>query len=259
MSSTPNRSRKSCSNSFLQPASLARRLIPQRELQTDRAITAQALPVHGGYFTPCGNLAADDVAVQRARRWDRVCQRATETLVDPMSFHNEADGVKMPTDTSQQSARAQNSGTPRISTIGDDLTIIGNVTSKGELHLDGQVQGDVHCVALVLGENSNVEGNVTADDVVIRGRLIGSVRALRVTLQSESHVEGDLFHKSLAVEQGAHFEGKSRPSEERLSPRQEAPSEGATAKIQPAPERSEQRRDEPARGFIRSLPESRSA
>src|SRR4249919_1207674 len=94
------------------------------------------------------------------------------------------------------SAADQDSGPLSVSTIGGDLKIIGNVTSKGEIHLDGHVQGDVHCVALFLGENSSIEGNVIADDVVIRGRLIGSVRALRVTLQSTSHVEGDLIHQS---------------------------------------------------------------
>jgi cytoskeletal protein CcmA (bactofilin family) len=71
------------------------------------------------------------------------------------------------------------------------------VTSRGELHLDGQVLGDVHCVALVLGENAQLEGNVIAEDVMVRGRLIGSVRALRVSLQ---YVEGNLFHKSLCLE-----------------------------------------------------------
>ena len=83
------------------------------------------------------------------------------------------------------SARAQNSNPLSISTIGEDLTITGNVTSKGELHLDGQVQGDVHCVTLVLGENAQLEGSVVAEDVMVRGRLIGSVRALRVMLQSQ--------------------------------------------------------------------------
>ena len=93
------------------------------------------------------------------------------------------------------SARAQDSNPLSISIIGEDLTITGNVTSKGALHLDGQVQGDVHCVALVLSENGQLEGSVVAEDVMVRGRLIGSVRALRVTLQSKSHVEGNLFHK----------------------------------------------------------------
>src|SRR3974390_673824 len=40
-----------------------------------------------------------------------------------------------------------------VSNIGGDLTIVGNVTSKGEINLDGHVRGDIHCVALVLGEN----------------------------------------------------------------------------------------------------------
>src|SRR5512132_3909827 len=106
------------------------------------------------------------------------------------------------------SARAQGSGSLSVSTIGEGLTITGNVTSKGALHLDGRVQGDVHCVALVLGENAQLEGNVTAEEVMVRGRLIGSVRALRVMLQSTAHVEGNLFHKSLALEQGTHFEGR---------------------------------------------------
>jgi cytoskeletal protein CcmA (bactofilin family) len=97
------------------------------------------------------------------------------------------------------SARAQDSNPLSISTISEDLTITGNVTSKGALHLDGQVQGDVHCVALVLGENAQLEGSVVAEDVMVRGRLIGSVHALRVTLQSKSHVEGNLFYKILSI------------------------------------------------------------
>src|SRR6516162_498618 len=115
------------------------------------------------------------------------------------------------------SSHAKDSGTLSVSTIDGDLTITGNVTSKGEIQLDGHVQGDIHCVALVLGEDANVEGNVTADDVVIRGRLTGSIRALRVTLQSTSRIEGDITHQSLAVEQGAYFEGRSSHSEDLLS------------------------------------------
>ena len=103
------------------------------------------------------------------------------------------------------------------STIGEDLQITGNVSSKGEIHLDGEVIGDVSCVALVLGESGKLEGNVIADDVVIRGRLVGSIRALRVTLQAMSHVEGDVYHQSLAIEQGAFFEGKSRRSDDPLA------------------------------------------
>jgi cytoskeletal protein CcmA (bactofilin family) len=162
-------------------------------------------------------------------------------------------------DTSEQSTRAWDSSALSISTIGEGLTITGNVTSKGKLQIDGHVQGDVLCASLVLGENSQFEGGVVADDVVVRGRLIGSIRAQRVTLQSTSHVEGDLVHKSLAVEQGAYFEGESRHPEDPLSPSQEIPVERAAARPQPAAEHPDSVGDKPAKGFIRSLPKSRSA
>jgi cytoskeletal protein CcmA (bactofilin family) len=43
---------------------------------------------------------------------------------------------------------------------------------------------------------------------------MGSVRGKKVVLQSSSHVEGDIYHTALAIEQGAFFEGKSRRSED---------------------------------------------
>ena len=103
------------------------------------------------------------------------------------------------------------------SIIGEDLTIIGNVTSKGEIQVDGEIQGDIHCGSLLLGDRSQVVGSVIAEDVVVRGRVVGSIRGLRVTLQAQSHVEGDIFHQSLAIEQGAYFEGKSRRSDDPLA------------------------------------------
>lgn len=103
------------------------------------------------------------------------------------------------------------------SIIGEDLTVVGNVSSKGEIQVDGQIQGDVQCGSLLLGDKSQITGGVIAEDVVVRGHVIGSIRGLRVTLQSQSHVEGDIYHQSLAIEQGAYFEGKSRRSDDPLS------------------------------------------
>lgn len=103
------------------------------------------------------------------------------------------------------------------SIIGEDLTVNGNVLSKGEVQVDGEIKGDVHCSSLIVGEKAQITGGIVAEDVVVRGRVMGSVRGNRVTLQATSHVEGDVFHKSLAIEQGAFFEGKSRRSEDPIA------------------------------------------
>jgi cytoskeletal protein CcmA (bactofilin family) len=103
------------------------------------------------------------------------------------------------------------------SIIGEDLTIRGNITCKGEIQVDGEIEGDIRCGSLLLGDKSKVTGGVAAEDVVVRGHLVGSITGLRITLQGQCHVEGDIFHQTLAIEQGAHFEGKSRRSDNPLA------------------------------------------
>jgi cytoskeletal protein CcmA (bactofilin family) len=114
------------------------------------------------------------------------------------------------------------------------------VTSKGEIQIDGEIQGDVQCGSLLLGDKSQINGSVLAEDVVVRGRVLGSIRGLRVTLQAQSHVEGDIYHQSLAIEQGAYFEGKSRRTDDPLSTKADKPAapEKAAAPSTPAAPRA---------------------
>jgi cytoskeletal protein CcmA (bactofilin family) len=71
-------------------------------------------------------------------------------------------------------------------------------------------------------------GGVAAEDVVVRGRIIGSIRGLRVTLQAQCHVEGDIFHQGITIEQGAYFEGRSRRSD---NPLEETKAANGSAKV----------------------------
>lgn len=103
-------------------------------------------------------------------------------------------------------------GAPSV--IGPDLIVSGNLISKGEVQIDGEVQGDVHSSYVIIGEKARITGSVIADEVVVRGEVMGSIRSKRVMLQSTSHVEGDIHHSALAIEQGAFFEGKSRRTED---------------------------------------------
>ena len=51
---------------------------------------------------------------------------------------------------------------------------------------------------------------VAGRQVVVRGKVSGVVCGQTVALQASSHVDGDIHHMSFAIEQGAHFEGRSR-------------------------------------------------
>jgi cytoskeletal protein CcmA (bactofilin family) len=99
------------------------------------------------------------------------------------------------------------------SVIGADLSINGNLQSAGEVQIEGNLEGNLTASRIVVGQNAKINGNLIADDVVVQGAVNGSIRGNRVTLQSSSKVDGDIVHQSLAIEQGAFFEGKSRRAE----------------------------------------------
>lgn len=95
------------------------------------------------------------------------------------------------------------------SVIDQDLTIVGNAYSKGEIHVRGDFNGDIQCTTLQVGENAEVSGNLYAKEIIVSGVVNGNVTGSRVTLKGTSTINGDVFHDELAIEQGAVFAGTS--------------------------------------------------
>jgi cytoskeletal protein CcmA (bactofilin family) len=99
------------------------------------------------------------------------------------------------------------------SVISNDLKIIGQglkIISQGTLQVDGEVEGDVAGAEVIIGEQGKVTGTVAAERVIVRGKISGVIRGMTVALQSSARVEGDIHHMSLAIEQGAEFDGRCR-------------------------------------------------
>jgi cytoskeletal protein CcmA (bactofilin family) len=78
------------------------------------------------------------------------------------------------------------------------------------LQVDGEVEGDVAGAEVIIGEQGKVTGTVAAERVIVRGKISGVIRGMTVALQSSARVEGDIHHMSLAIEQGAEFDGRCR-------------------------------------------------
>ncbi len=106
---------------------------------------------------------------------------------------------------------------PPASVLSSDLTIVGNLKTAGDIQIEGTVEGDIRAHLLTIGEGATVRGECMADDVVVNGRVIGKVRGLKVRLTSTARVEGDIIHKTIAIESGAHFEGSVQRQEDPLS------------------------------------------
>lgn len=106
---------------------------------------------------------------------------------------------------------------PAPSIISTDLKIEGNVDTSGDLQVEGHIIGNVHAHLLTVGENALIEGEIFADDATIHGRVKGTLRGLKVRLSSSARVEGDIIHKTISIESGAHFEGSVTRQEDPIS------------------------------------------
>jgi cytoskeletal protein CcmA (bactofilin family) len=93
------------------------------------------------------------------------------------------------------------------SLISANLVVDGNIKTDGEVQLDGTVNGDVACGKLTLGEKACVAGEITAEDVIVKGEVKGRIRAGTVLLAKTARVEGDIWHKVLSMESGAQLQG----------------------------------------------------
>ena len=96
------------------------------------------------------------------------------------------------------------------SLLGKEIKIFGKISSKGALQLDGDLEGEITASKLVIEKSAKVVGSVTSDDLVIKGRIIGPVFGKKVRFGSSARVEGDTFHDTIAIEDGAYYEGSIR-------------------------------------------------
>ncbi len=116
-------------------------------------------------------------------------------------------------DGGQQAAATRDSGVPSI--ISADLTIVGNLTSSGDLQVDGTVEGDISSRTLTIGEKAQVRGSVVADSVRVCGSINGQLQAASVVLAKSARVTGDISHSTLAIDAGAFIEGNIRRLDEK--------------------------------------------
>ena len=68
-------------------------------------------------------------------------------------------------------------GGATFSVLGADIAITGDVKASADLHIDGRIEGDIECVALVQGEGSEVVGAIRAETARLAGTVRGSIEA----------------------------------------------------------------------------------
>lgn len=105
--------------------------------------------------------------------------------------------------------------------IARDTTVEGNVMTDGEIHIDGSVHGMVRAHTCLVDARGEVRGEISAEIVYVRGRVIGPIHGIHVQIQAGAHVEGDITNETISIENGAYVLGSIRhvnPVQQQVSP-----------------------------------------
>lgn len=104
----------------------------------------------------------------------------------------------------------QSPAAPRQSAvIGASMRIKGEINSREELIIDGEVEGAVESQSLItVGKNGRVKANIKAREVAIFGSVHGDVNATdKIAIRDQGSLVGNIKTAGISIDDGAYFKG----------------------------------------------------
>ena len=106
-------------------------------------------------------------------------------------------------------------GSGGASLIAAGTTLKGDITSNGDIRIDGTLQGNIYCTAkVVIGANGVVEGDISGQQADIMGKVKGTIHVKELLqLKGNSFVSGNIHAGKLQIEPSANFNGQCHMTE----------------------------------------------
>jgi cytoskeletal protein CcmA (bactofilin family) len=95
-------------------------------------------------------------------------------------------------------------------TIGKAVKVVGQIFSREDLYVDGEVEGTVEALEhkLTIGPNGTVRATIKAREVVALGAIHGNVEATdKIEIRKDAKLTGDIRTARIIIEDGAYFKG----------------------------------------------------
>jgi cytoskeletal protein CcmA (bactofilin family) len=112
--------------------------------------------------------------------------------------------------SSSTTHRVPDADSRNTATIGKAVKIVGQIYTKEDLNVDGDVEGTIESTEnkVTIGTTGRVQASVKAREVVIFGQVQGNVEAAdKVDIRREAKLVGDITTARISIEDGALFKG----------------------------------------------------
>ena len=94
---------------------------------------------------------------------------------------------------------------PSVDVIEKSTKIVGNIFSKADFRIEGEVEGNITTSGkVVVGNNGKISGKLNCSNADISGNISGNIEVNEtLSLMSDSYVQGEIITGKLSVEEGA--------------------------------------------------------
>ena len=98
-------------------------------------------------------------------------------------------------------------GTSSQNKIAQGTKIVGDLSSEGDIRIEGILEGNIKTKGkVVVGKSGFIKGTLQGTDAHFEGKFSGKLALSgTLTLKAASHIEGEVVVGKLAVEPGATF------------------------------------------------------
>jgi cytoskeletal protein CcmA (bactofilin family) len=96
--------------------------------------------------------------------------------------------------------------------IGKSVMIKGQIVSREDLTVDGEVEGTVELQEhrLTVGPHGKVRADIKAREIVVLGNVYGNVEvADKIEIRKDAKLVGDIKTARIVIEDGAYFKGST--------------------------------------------------
>ncbi len=97
-----------------------------------------------------------------------------------------------------------------VTTIAAGTNVVGKIDIECNLHIDGELEGEVNSKSIVkVGQSGLLKSNLKAQKLIVTGRFIGTADCDQIELISGGEAEGKLISSGLVIDSSSSFQGES--------------------------------------------------
>lgn len=98
---------------------------------------------------------------------------------------------------------------PSLNMISEGTKIKGTIKSQNDIRIAGRLEGEVICKGkVIVSSSAQIDGNISSVEADIAGKVEGTIKVSnKLSLRQTALVGGDIFTKTLIVEEGAQING----------------------------------------------------